>query len=60
MVAVDVMSPPLLMDKVHLPAVHSRLPASFSVWFTLTTLEHADPVHLIVPKRLAVSAAIVS
>ena len=53
------MSPPLLIDTLHLPLVSVQLnvpPARSTVLFTSTRLEHAAPEHVTVPLMLAFPA----
>jgi hypothetical protein len=57
MVPVDIILPPLLKDKLHLPLVQDRLPPISSVSFTLTRLEQAPPEQLTVPLMEAVPAS---
>jgi hypothetical protein len=54
---VDLISPPLLSDKLHVPPVHDRLPPISSVLFTPIRLEHAFPEHITVPVMEAVPAS---
>ena len=62
MVPLEVMLPPLLIVKLHLPFVQDTVPPAPTsrVPLTLTKLEHAEPVQVTVPRINAVPASTIS